>query len=298
MKPQRQLTKSALAVVFGALVLAASSPAHADTTWTDWSSANPVCPPGATCPPSALTFWLAAGTMGSINVVASGDFFGLAGPGGDANVPIFPGSAVPAGYPEPAQPASSIWDPSTSWTGGPVTNAPPTSYDSVAVYGNMPQQDEIAFTNPVTGAPVFVTDPVVAIWSLGALAVPNAVPSPIPATTAEFIFTAPPGDPAEPFTIIAGGPDAPWGGSSITDTATNSNCPANTVCGEEGNGTVEFLGAYNAIYFTTPDSEYYYTFTAGMVSAVPEPETLSLLGLGLLALPLLRASLARRRRRA
>jgi hypothetical protein len=55
-----------------------------------------------------------------------------------------------------------------------------------------------------------------------------------------------------------------------------------------------FPGTYSSISFTTPDQEWSYGFTTGYVT--PEPETLSLLGLGLLALPLLRASLARRRR--
>jgi hypothetical protein len=119
----------------------------------------------------------------------------------------------------------------------------------------------------------------VAIWSLGS-----------PGTPAEYIFNS-----AEPFVILAGGPDAQFGGGSITDTATNAGCGAYTVCGEEGNGVIEFLGTFDEISYTTPDSEDYYAFTVGE-GVTPEPETLSLLGLGLLALPLLRSAVARRRR--
>jgi hypothetical protein len=134
----------------------------------------------------------------------------------------------------------------------------------------------------ITGSnsnPVWVTDPVMAFWSLGD-----------PAGRAEFIFSE-----SEPFSIIAGGPSTQYpAGVSITDFATDPTCPQYAVCGQEGSGTIEFVGTFDEISFTTPDFEDYYAFTVG--DPTPEPETLSLFGLGLLALPFLRSSLARRRR--
>jgi len=74
------------------------------------------------------------------------------------------------------------------------------------------------------------------------------------------------------------------------------------VHGNEGNGLVQFSGSFDSITFTTPNFENYYAFTVGYdatltggggTPAVPEPATLSLFGLGVAALPLLRRSLSR-----
>jgi hypothetical protein len=272
-KLQRLLTNSALAVLFGAFALAASFPAYAGPVlWTDWTSA-----------PYASTSTIgdyAVGNMGSIYVDYVGETLGLSNSTwasylGMTNNGFYPGSG-----------GTGVWNPSTSWTNLGATqniaNAPPTSYNSVAMNGGTGSNVEnISFYSncaPSAGScasptPVWVTNPVIAIWSLGS-----------PTDPAEFVFTG-----SEPFVILAGGPDAQFGGGPIT------NCAPNTVCGAEGNGTIEFLGTFDEISFTTPDSEEYFAFTVGE-GVTPEPETLSLLGLGLLALPLLRSSLARRRR--
>lgn len=164
------------------------------------------------------------------------------------------------------------WTPTTSYTGGAVGNAPPASFNSVKLQGGVTYTETINFSSAIV-------NPVMAIWSLGA-----------PGNTASFDFNS-----AEPFTVVAGGPSAEYGGSSIVQSG-------NDVSGAEGNGTIQFTGTFTSLTFTTPGFEYYYAFTVGedatltnggTPSTVPEPATFSLLGLGLAALPCVRRSLAR-----
>ena len=170
--------------------------------------------------------------------------------------------------------ANGLFSPASTYQGGVVANAP--TGNGVAMTGPL-DGETITFSSPVT-------NPVIAIWSLGE-----------DGDAAEFSFT-------DSFILEAGGPDGIVGGQSIE--ACNA---ALTVCsaipgssgtvayGVEGSGSIMILGTnITSISFDTPNDEWFYGFTVG--EQTPEPETLSLLGLGLLALPLLRASLARRRR--
>jgi hypothetical protein len=163
------------------------------------------------------------------------------------------------------------WNPVSSFTGGTIGNGPAASDNSIQIEGGTNLTETITFTSAIV-------DPVLAIWSLGEVGDPTS-----------FDFTS-----GEPFTIEAGGPSAEYGGSSITQSG-------NDVLGSEGNGVIQFSGTYSQLTFTTPLYENYYTFTVGddttatATAVTPEPSTLSLLGIGLAALPLVRGKLRRRR---
>jgi hypothetical protein len=164
------------------------------------------------------------------------------------------------------------WTPASTFTGGAVGNAPPHT-PTIQIEGGSTLMETITFSSTVV-------DPIFAIWSLGASNTP-----------ASFDFSSKSG---QPFSLLGGGPSTEFNGTGLTSSGS-------VVSGREGNGLVEFLGSYNSITFTTPQSENYYAFTVGYdatltpTPAVPEPATLSLFGLGLSAIPLIRRSLSRRR---
>jgi hypothetical protein len=145
------------------------------------------------------------------------------------------------------------WTPTTTWADGVVVNNAPVSANGIMqLDGGTAALNTLTFSTPVV-------NPVIAIWSLGASGAP-----------ASFVFGATP-------VLIAGGPSAEYGGSSIT-------VSGNTVSGAEGNGTVEFLGTFSSITWTNPQFEFWYGFNVGAPSvataAVPEPSSLSLLAIG------------------
>jgi hypothetical protein len=148
---------------------------------------------------------------------------------------------------------SNIWSPNTSFTGGTVTASPSVVGDDLRLDGAFTGTNTITFASPVT-------NPLFAIWSLGNGGNP-----------ASFTFGATP-------TLEAGGPSSGFGGSSIT-------VLGNVVSGVEGNGVVQFTGTFSSISWTdTP--EFFYAFTVGVngPSAVPEPTSLTFVGLGLAGL--------------
>ena len=90
------------------------------------------------------------------------------------------------------------WAPAATFSGGTVSNAPPQNFNAVKLMGGVTTTNTITFSEAVT-------DPIMAIWSLGA-----------PGNPASFNFTA-----SEPFTIQAGRGSAEYGGSSITKSGNN-----------------------------------------------------------------------------
>ena len=203
-----------------ALALAAADARAGTIDWTTWANTSSPAP--------------ATGTMGAIGVTYNGDYTQV--------VPDYPS-----------------WNPSSSYTGGTISNAPPQSGGIVQLMGGNTDVNTINFSTPVT-------DPVMAIWSLGA-----------PNSTAYFDFTA-----NEPFAIEAGGPSAEYGGSSITASGVD-------VAGAEGNGVIQFDGTFSSISFTNPTYENWYGFTVGYntdpsTSPVPEPSSFPMLLAGLAAI--------------
>jgi len=212
-----------LALAFSlAASLLFAAPAQAQTTWTNWTAASNST--GANGNGSA------SGSVGGVGVSYSGELIGNVING-----------------------ASTIWSPNSSFIGGTVTASPSVVGDDLRLDG------AFAGTNTITFASS-VTNPLFAIWSLGA------------GGPASFTFNATP-------TFEAGGPNSQFGGSAI-------QVAGNVVTGREGNGVVQFTGTFSSISWTdTP--EFFYAFTVGVngpTSTVPEPTSLALLASGVAGL--------------
>jgi hypothetical protein len=208
-------TKAGTALIGGAIVASLAVAAPARASVIDWTDWSTST--------TGASAGAASGTAGAVGVSYSGELESLV-----------------LNYPS--------WTPSSSYVGGSIGNAPPPADNIIQlVGGNAAVTDTITFSQAVT-------DPVMAIWSLGA-----------GSTIATFDFN-------EPFTIEAGGPSAEYGGSSITSILT-------VVSGAEGNGTIQFNGTFTQISWTNPNYENWYGFTVG-VPAVPEPSTWAMMLLG------------------
>ena len=232
------MKKFSLVLLALATALAITPTALANTiAWTNWSSGTAGAPGSAT------------GTIVNmgVDVTYTGQTSGLGIGYGTSIGTFYPGQNSGTG----------TWGLTSSYTGGIVGNAPPTSYNSVALQGGPPPLLEtIHFSSPVV-------NPLIAIWSLGQ----NGRP-------AEFQFE-------HPFSVISGGPSSEYGGSGLL----LFGVPSLNAFGVEGNGIIQFAGVFTDINFYTPLNENWYSFTVG--EQTPEPSSLLLLGTGLLALALL-----------
>ena len=158
-----------------------------------------------------------------------------------------------------------VWTPTSTFSGGTVSNSPPSPYTEITEQGGNTNVDTITFSQAVL-------NPVIAVASLGSGGL-----------TAQLDFTA-----SEPFTIEAGGPSTNFGGSTI------ALCPSSTtdVCGAEGSGVIQFMGTYTSLTWTNPTLEYYDLITVGdeglaPVGTTPLPAALPLFATGLGAMGLL-----------
>ena len=157
-----------------------------------------------------------------------------------------PGGTISIGYSGELLGLSSgypSWEPLTTFADGTiVSNGPPLTGGMIKLQGGGNTVDRITFNTPVL-------NPVLSLWSLGNLT-----------TTAYFVFSE-----AVP-TLVSGGPSLEYGvGSSITVSGLS-------VSGNEGNGTVRFLGVFSALSWVNPTYEYYSGFTVGVQGLVsPAP---------------------------
>ena len=200
----------------------------APITWTTWTPTNAG---GPDQDPGT-----AQGTIGGVNVTYTGELFQVV-------------TGVPSWNP-----------PSTFSNGTTIDNPPPSSGGIVELDGGTTTVDTVTFSVPVT-------DPVMAIWSLGQN---NATGQRM------YVFTV-----TEPFTIESGGPSQEFGGSTITTDFIV------TVFGSEGNGTVQFNGTFTSISWTNPEFEAVSGFTFGLPpqpATVPLPASLVLVGMGLVGI--------------
>jgi hypothetical protein len=205
-----------LGLAAGATLAVMASASAAGAATIDWNAWSSTFTTGA-------TGGSATGTAGSVGVTYSGELENLF-----------------LGYPS--------WGPAGTFNGGSISNAPSPSDGIVQLFGGGSVVDTITFSHPVT-------NPVMAIWSLGQGGI-----------NASFQFSG------EPFTIESGGPSNEYGGQSITSSG-------DAVFGSEGNGTIQFLGTYSKITWTNPVFENWYGFDVG-VAAVPEPATWAVMLMG------------------
>lgn len=142
-----------------------------------------------------------------------------------------------------------------------VSNAPPDS-DILALVGGVNQTYRVTLSAPIK-------DPIMAILSLG---------QPSVFTTYDF---------DSPFDIVSQGPGH-WGGTNTSLV----ELPGDILRGNEGHGTLQFLGTFSTFSWTVPTPENWHGFTFGIrtttaiepdpPTGVPEPTTLALFGAALL----------------
>ena len=126
---------------------------------------------------------------------------------------------------------TNYWIPSAPYISSQVSNPPPDS-DILQLSGGQNQTYVVTLSQPIR-------DPIMAIVSLGQPAVPTT-----------YAFNS-------PFTIVSQGAGF-WGNGPLTQ------LPGNVLRGQEGHGTIQFLGTFSTFSWTVPTPETWHGFTFGI----------------------------------
>lgn len=163
---------------------------------------------------------------------------------------------------------TNYWNPSTPYISAQVDNAPPDT-DILSLVGGVNQTYKVTLSEPIK-------DPIMAIVSLGRGG---------SNTTYDF---------DSPFTIVSQGQGF-WGGNATA----LDQLPGDILRGNEGHGTIQFIGTFDTFSWVVPTPENWHGFTFGIrttlaiepdpvdrSNGVPEPVTaaLGLMGLGVLGM--------------
>ena len=154
------------------------------------------------------------------------------------------------------------WTPSTPYVSGQVSNPPPAC-DIVALIGGVNQTYIVTLSEAIK-------DPIMAVLSLGQ-----------PGVTTTYDFDS-------PFDIVSQGVGY-WGGGPTA----LSELPGDILSGNEGHGTIQFIGTFNTFSWVVPTPENWHGFTFGIrtterieptpTTPIPEPASVLLLVGGLAA---------------
>lgn len=160
---------------------------------------------------------------------------------------------------------NNYWNPSSPYISSQVENAPPGT-DIVALIGGANQTYKVTLSAPIK-------DPIMSIVSLGR-----------GGSNTKYDFDS-------PFTIVSQGAGY-WGGGASALT----QLPGDVLNGNEGHGTIQFIGTFSTFSWTVPTPENWHGFTFGIrtteaLEPTPNtvPDTASTLGLTALSLTLLGA---------
>ena len=137
---------------------------------------------------------------------------------------------------------TNFWNPSAPYISAQVPNAPPDA-DIIQLQGGTSTVYTVTFSQPIV-------DPIMAIQSLGSG--PNVI---------TYDFNA-------PFTIVSQGVGYHGGCGTCLRIK-----PGDVLEGQEGHGTIKFLGTYSSFSWTVPNPEVWHGFTFAARSSLALAQT-------------------------